>query len=127
MRKSFTLVELMIVVMIIGILAAIGLTQYYKVVEKSRVSEAKMILGTLRDAEVAEMHDNNSYQPVSGLGVGAPDGTCVNTHFFSYACDAITGACTATRCTTGGKFPQGTIGWTKSLDIPGSWTGSAGY
>ncbi|MDD5130223.1 MAG: prepilin-type N-terminal cleavage/methylation domain-containing protein, partial [Candidatus Omnitrophica bacterium] len=45
MKKGFTLVELIIVVIIVGILASIGLTQYNKVVEKSRAAEARMILG----------------------------------------------------------------------------------
>jgi prepilin-type N-terminal cleavage/methylation domain-containing protein len=35
--RSFTLVELIIVVIIVGILAALGLTQYSLVVEKSRL------------------------------------------------------------------------------------------
>jgi len=127
MKKGFTLVELIIVVIIVGILASIGLTQYNKVVEKSRAAEARMILGTLRSAEVAEMNENGSYVSVTNLGVGAPDGTCLTTHFFSYACATATGTCTATRCTAGGKPQQGTAAWTKTLDINGTWGGSAGY
>jgi prepilin-type N-terminal cleavage/methylation domain-containing protein len=125
MKKGFTLVELIIVIIIVGILASIGLTQYNKVVEKSRAAEARMILGTLRSAEIAEYYENGSYVVATSLGVGAPSG-CQSTHYFSYACTTA-GTCTATRCTASGKPSQGTTAWTKSLTIEGVWGGTAGY
>lgn len=50
MNKAFTLIELLVVVLIIGILAAIALPQYNKTVEKSRASEAFLIVKAISGA-----------------------------------------------------------------------------
>ena len=126
MRKGFTLIELIVVIIIVGILASVGMTQYTKVVEKGRGAEARLILGSLRTAEVAENQENGAYQTVANLGVSAPT-ACANTHYFSYSCAAASGTCTATRCTSGGKTPDSATAYTKTVDVGGTWGGSAGY
>jgi prepilin-type N-terminal cleavage/methylation domain-containing protein len=51
MKKAFTLLELLIVVIVIGILAAIAVPQFLNSVEKARVGKAKNALGLLAHAE----------------------------------------------------------------------------
>ena len=126
MKKGFTLIELIVVIIIVGILASVGMTQYTKVVEKGRGAEARLILGSLRTAEIAENMENGAYQTVANLGVSAPT-ACATTHYFSYSCAAASGTCTATRCSGGGKTPDSTINYTKTVDVAGVWGGSAGY
>ena len=53
-RAGFTLIELMIVVIVVGILAAAAIPIYSRVMDRARASEGKAILGTVRTHYLAE-------------------------------------------------------------------------
>ena len=59
--KAFTLIELLIVVLIIGILAAVALPQYQKAVEKSKAMQGLTLIKSVREAQVAYHLANGSY------------------------------------------------------------------
>jgi len=60
-KKGFTLIELMIVVAIIGILAAIAIPNFLRFQAKSKQSEAKGNLGGIFTAEVAYQGEKNFF------------------------------------------------------------------
>jgi type IV pilus assembly protein PilE len=129
MRRGFTLLELVVVVIILGILATLGFTQYTKMVEKGRTAEAKMILGQIRSSEAGYIQQYGAYtSDLANLSVQAPT-SCVATHYFSYSSSATTG--TGTRCTTAigtGKAPGVAAVYTLTLTYAaGDFGGTAGY
>ena len=127
MKKGFTLLELIVVIIILGILATLGFTQYTKMVEKGRTAEAKAILGQLRSAQVAYYQEYGAYGAgVANLIVDAPI-AAATTHYFVYS-TANTGASQAVRNTaSGGKSPASATLYTLTLDAAGTFGGTAGY
>lgn len=59
-RRAFTLIELLIVVVIIGILASIAIPKFANTKEKAYVASMKSDLRNLTSAMEAYYHDNNS-------------------------------------------------------------------
>ncbi len=60
-RKGFTLLELLVVVLLIGILGAIALPQYFNVLERQRAMEAMGILSAVEKAQVRYYAINDEY------------------------------------------------------------------
>ena len=60
-RRGFTLIELLVVVLIIAILAAVALPQYQKAVERSKATQALVLLKTTYQAAKAYELANGSW------------------------------------------------------------------
>jgi type IV pilus assembly protein PilA len=77
-QKGFTLIELMIVVAIIGILAAIAIPAYQNYTIRAQVTEGMSLAGTLQTG-IGEFFAENGTFPLCVSTIAAPAAGCVNT------------------------------------------------
>ena len=75
--KGFTLIELMIVVAIIGILAAIAIPNFLRFQARAKQSEAKQNLGAIFTAYQSYFSDNNTFPSAAQITVANHTYNCL--------------------------------------------------
>lgn len=126
-QHGFTLVELMIVVAIVAILAAVALPAYQDYVTRGKIAEATSNLGSLRVRMEQYFQDNRQY-------VGGPcSPPASESKYFTYAC-VTSSAPHSYTITATGVAAQGMGGFsytinetnvkTSVMTAPSTWTGS---
>ena len=130
--RGFTLIEMMIVVAIVGILAAIALPQYNDYVRRSKITEATAKLADHRVRMEQYFLDNRTYSS-GGTACGVPDPSYTSgKDAFQVTC---TGAsATAYLVTATGQAAGGMSGFAYTIDqannrvttaVPSGWTKTA--
>jgi len=106
-RKGFTLIELLIVVVIIGILAAIAIPKFANTKEKAILASMKSDLRNLVTAQEGFFSDNQTYSTTLGAAQvnTVAGGACGGTVAFqpSSGNTVKVGACTAAGCPSPGS------------------------
>jgi len=99
MQKGFTLIELMIVVAIIGILAAVALPAYQDYTKRAKVSEIVLAASACRTT-ITEVYQTGTQTNVTGGDWGCESSTTSSKYVASVATDA-NGVITVTAAASG--------------------------
>lgn len=113
-QQGFTLIEVMIVVAIVGILAAIALPSYSDYVTRGRIPDATSGLAARRVQMEQFFQDNRTYAGAPAC----PDAADTANRFFDFSCAAPATAAAFTLQAVG-KDPGPMAGFTFTVDQAG--------
>jgi type IV pilus assembly protein PilE len=113
-QRGFTLIELMIVVVVIGVLATIAYPSYMDYTQRARLAEARSQLMDARAKLEQYYQDNRTYTGADGAGFPC-NATTINQNmkYFTYTCALAANTFTITAT---GQAGQGMGGFVYTIN-----------
>lgn len=127
-QPGFSLIELMIVVVIVGVLASVAIPAYTDYLMRGKLAEARANLGEMRVKLEQFYQDNRTYLGACAANTVAPLAT---GQYFTYSCPTLTADTYVVRAD--GVANQGTGGFQFEINqnnvrstpaVPSGWTTS---
>ncbi len=110
LQKGFSLIELMIVVVVIGILVTLGIPAYQDYVIRGKIPDATSALANKRVQMEQFFQDNHTY-----LNAPACNNDTTTSKYYTFSCPTLT-ATTYTIQAAGGNADQSMAAFTYTID-----------